>query len=218
MRVKYVMTQKVNQSNDEESRYEMVMIFDAKKAFVNCRQKAKESLQEYTKRFNIVREILQSHLDGTIILPAEWTNKVGENIVSSRYQIPLRLGYALTVHKSQGMTIPHLVVNLSDTFEYGQGYVALSRATSLRKLLLIGFTESCFRAHPKVKEFYSMLEGKRPESVSVITPPNHSTVASKPGITQEQRRRMEENRQRAIEIRRKKQKQADNLQESCDLN
>ena len=45
----------------------MGMIFDAKKAFVNCRQKAKESLQEYTKRFNIVREILQSHLDGTII-------------------------------------------------------------------------------------------------------------------------------------------------------
>jgi len=152
-------------------------------------------------------------IEPTIVLPAEWTNKVGDNTVSSRHQIPLKLGYALTVHKSQGMTIPHLVVNLSDTFEYGQGYVALSRATSLRTLLLIGFSQTCFRAHPKVKQFYSMLEGKEPlhshiascpSNISRITPPGHSGM-TKPVITTEQRQRMEENRQRAIEIRRKKQ-------------
>jgi len=156
-------------------------------------------------------------IDASIVLPSEWTNKIGADIVSSRHQIPLRLGYALTVHKSQGMTIPHLVVNLSDTFEYGQGYVALSRATSLRTLLLIGFSETCFRAHPKVKQFYSMLDGKEPShsntvsypsSITHMETPNHS-IQSKIVITAEQRQRMEENRQRAIEIRRQKQQRSD---------
>ena len=54
--------------NYEESRYEMAIIFDALKAFVNCRQREKENLQEYTKRFKVVREVLQSHLGGPIIL------------------------------------------------------------------------------------------------------------------------------------------------------
>ena len=54
--------------NYEESRYEMAIIFDALKAFVNCRQREKENLQEYTKRFKVVREVLQLHLGGPIIL------------------------------------------------------------------------------------------------------------------------------------------------------
>jgi len=102
------------------------------------------------------------------IEPTEWTNKVGDLIVSSRWQVPLRLGYALTVHKSQGMTIDHLAVNLSDTFEYGQAYVALSRAKSLDKLILKGFREDAFKAHPTVKQFYAMLQGDKspPQSTS----------------------------------------------------
>lgn len=54
--------------NHEELRYEMAIIFDALKAFVNYREKEKESLREYTKRFKVVREALQSHLAGTTIL------------------------------------------------------------------------------------------------------------------------------------------------------
>ena len=93
-----------------------------------------------------------------LIEPAEWTNKVGDATVSSRQQIPLRLAWALSVHKSQGMTIPNLAVSLRGVFEYGQAYVALSRATKLDLLTLRGFDERAFKAHPKVKEFYRLLE------------------------------------------------------------
>ena len=76
---------------------------------------------------------------------------MGEQTVSARVQIPLRLAWSISVHKSQGMTIPNLTVNLKGVFEYGQAYVALSRPTELKLLTLKGFSANAFRAHPKVK-------------------------------------------------------------------
>eukprot|EP00586_Coscinodiscus_wailesii_P019392 CAMPEP_0172500930 /NCGR_PEP_ID=MMETSP1066-20121228/144210_1 /TAXON_ID=671091 /ORGANISM="Coscinodiscus wailesii, Strain CCMP2513" /LENGTH=651 /DNA_ID=CAMNT_0013275431 /DNA_START=541 /DNA_END=2496 /DNA_ORIENTATION=+ len=152
-----------------------------------------------------------------IIEPAEWVNKVGDEIMSSRYQIPLRLAWALSVHKSQGMTIPNLIVSLAGVFEYGQAYVALSRATKLSQLTLRGFHAQSFRAHPKVKQFYRMLNG---EEEVVLVPqsarqqPGSSETKTQwlstaaPTITKEQMKRMEENKQRALAIRRQKQQDA----------
>ena len=54
--------------NYEESRYEMSIILDAFMAFLNCRQKDKELLQDYTRRFKVAREILHLHLGGEIVL------------------------------------------------------------------------------------------------------------------------------------------------------
>ena len=54
--------------NYEESRHEMAMIFNTLKEHVNCRQKEKESSLDFTKRFKVVREVLQSHLGGATIL------------------------------------------------------------------------------------------------------------------------------------------------------
>lgn len=92
-----------------------------------------------------------------LVEPEEWSNKIGDQTVCSRYQVPLRLAWCLSIHKSQGMTIPHLTCNLQGVFEYGQGYVALSRATKLELLTLRGFNETSIKAHPKVKEFYKFL-------------------------------------------------------------
>ena len=92
-----------------------------------------------------------------LIEPGEWSNKIGDSTVSSRVQIPLRLAWALSAHKSQGMTIPHLSVNLRGVFDYGQAYVALSRATKLSLLTILGLNASSIRAHPKVILFYVSL-------------------------------------------------------------
>ena len=82
-----------------------------------------------------------------------------------RLQIPLILAWALSVHKSQGQTLERVKVDLRRTFEKGQAYVALSRATSLETLEVLNFDPSkyalrCFvinahalhrvTAHPRV--------------------------------------------------------------------
>lgn len=82
--------------------------------------------------------------DGTTLLvePETWSieNESGKAIASFQ-QIPLRLAWAITIHKSQGMTLEAAEINLTHTFEKGQGYVALSRLKSLSGLRLLGFNQ-----------------------------------------------------------------------------
>ena len=82
--------------------------------------------------------------DGSVLVvePETWSveNDAGK-VIASFQQIPLRLAWAITVHKSQGMTLAAAEINLSQTFEKGQGYVALSRLKSLNGLRLLGFNQ-----------------------------------------------------------------------------
>jgi ATP-dependent DNA helicase PIF1 len=94
--------------------------------------------------------------------PATW--KIEENGAerASVTQVPLRLAWAITVHKSQGMSLDAAVIDLSRAFEYGQGYVALSRLRKLSGLHLLGLNERALRVHPlaieKDAEFRSASE------------------------------------------------------------
>ena len=74
-----------------------------------------------------------------------------------RLQLPLKLAWACTVHKSQGMTISRAIVEAGDAFDYGQVYVALSRVTSLAGLWIRGprVAQRAVKAHPDVLSFYS---------------------------------------------------------------
>lgn len=82
--------------------------------------------------------------DGTelVVEPETWSvdNDAGKTLASLQ-QIPLRLAWAITIHKSQGMTLEAAEINLSHTFEKGQGYVALSRLKSIEGLRLLGFND-----------------------------------------------------------------------------
>lgn len=80
--------------------------------------------------------------------PMEWTITDGLRPLAKIEQVPLRLAWALTVHKSQGMTLDAAVMDLSDAFEYGQGYVALSRVRSLAGLYLLGLNARALEVHP----------------------------------------------------------------------
>ncbi len=64
------------------------------------------------------------------------------------HQIPLRLAWAITVHKCQGMTLDSAHIDLSKTFERGQGYVALSRLRDIDRLRLTGFNRTALEVDP----------------------------------------------------------------------
>ncbi len=84
--------------------------------------------------------------------PAEWVVEEGEVVVARIRQLPLRLAWAMTVHKSQGVSLDAAVMDLSRVFEYGQGYVALSRVRTLAGISLLGISDRAFMTHPSVRE------------------------------------------------------------------
>ena len=114
--------------------------------------------------FSLMGNPLIRTRDGLLIeaSPQEW--RVEENgIVRAKIeQVPLRLAWALTVHKSQGVSLDAALMDLSGAFEYGQGYVALSRVRRLSGLHLLGYNRRALEVHPTIlvkdEEFRSSSE------------------------------------------------------------
>ncbi|MEI6280834.1 MAG: PIF1 family DEAD/DEAH box helicase [bacterium] len=90
------------------------------------------------------------------IAPMDWVVEENGKIRAQITQIPLRLAWAMTVHKSQGMSMDAAVMDLSHVFEFGQGYVALSRVRRLSGLYLLGINEHALKVHPEIlkKDIY----------------------------------------------------------------
>lgn len=68
-------------------------------------------------------------------------------------QLPLRLAWAITIHKSQGMSLDAAEIDLSKSFTPGMGYVALSRVRSLDGLYLAGINRMALQMHPQIYSF-----------------------------------------------------------------
>lgn len=87
---------------------------------------------------------------GITVEPAEWSIEDGGRMAARIVQLPLRLAWAMTVHKSQGMSLDAAVVDLQQAFVEGQGYVALSRVRTLEGLSLLGWNDTALCVHPEV--------------------------------------------------------------------
>lgn len=87
------------------------------------------------------------------VAPATWMVAEEGEVVAEITQFPLRLAWAITVHKSQGMSLDAAEVDLSQAFERGMGYVALSRVRTLDGLVLKGLNATALRVHDEVLQF-----------------------------------------------------------------
>lgn len=101
-----------------------------------------------TSRLPIVRTRTRKSI---VVEPTEWVVEEGEEVIARIRQVPLRLAWAMTIHKSQGVSLDAAVMDLSRVFEYGQGYVALSRVRTLSGISLLGISDRAFMTHPSVR-------------------------------------------------------------------
>ncbi|MCB0557720.1 MAG: helix-turn-helix domain-containing protein [Lewinellaceae bacterium] len=108
-----------------------------------------------------------------VVARAEWANvkyslnehtkEVEEEMVGSFTQFPLRLAWAITIHKSQGLTFERVILDAQAAFAHGQVYVALSRCKSFEGIVLISkITPSSVRTDGRVKSFSEEAEKNAP--------------------------------------------------------
>jgi len=128
--------------------------------------KAKELVASTAQNFPVVRFAIADGSTRDLLCQREsWKVELPNGEVqASRSQIPLILAWALSIHKAQGQTLERVKVDMGRVFEKGQAYVALSRATSMAGLQIIGFDPKRVQAHDKVRRFYDGLS--RAESLT----------------------------------------------------
>uniref|UniRef100_A0A671KWV7 ATP-dependent DNA helicase PIF1 n=1 Tax=Sinocyclocheilus anshuiensis TaxID=1608454 RepID=A0A671KWV7_9TELE len=96
-----------------------------------------------------------------VIKRERWMFKASGGLYLSRQQLPLKLAWAISIHKSQGMTLDCVEISLARVFESGQAYVALSRARSLEGLRVMDFDPRVVQANQDVLLFYKRLRKER---------------------------------------------------------
>lgn len=85
-----------------------------------------------------------------IACPEKWSIEENDEALASVSQVPLKLAWAITVHKSQGMSLDCAEIDLSKTFEFGMGYVALSRVKKLTGIKLTGLNDLALKVNKKI--------------------------------------------------------------------
>lgn len=84
------------------------------------------------------------------ITPQTWSVEDSGKVLAQVTQVPLRLAWAITIHKSQGMSLDAAEIDLRNAFTYGQGYVALSRVRSLAGMKILGLNARALVVDPRV--------------------------------------------------------------------
>lgn len=109
-----------------------------------------------------------------IIRPQPFAKEFKGVGTATRWQLPLTLAWAISIHKSQGMTIEYLHVDLANCFAIGQAYVACSRGKCLESMNVKNFKLSEIKTSDTVKKFYQAVNSGKPYT----GPTWHDTIAA----------------------------------------
>jgi hypothetical protein len=107
--------------------------------------------------------------DDIIVVSDSWHIEDDGKILAELRQLPLRYSWAITVHKSQGMTLDRAEMDLSKSFGFGMGYVALSRVRSISGLRLLGMSGNALAMHPDIIVYDEELRKKSDRAVEALT-------------------------------------------------
>ena len=120
---------------------------------------SKDSAADTSQKWPLVRFAIADGSSRDLLCQREQWNIELPNgeVQASRSQVPLILAWALSIHKAQGQTLDRVKVDLGKTFEKGQVYVALSRATRQEGLQITRFDPRKVMAHDRVRTFYDGL-------------------------------------------------------------
>ncbi len=102
------------------------------------------------------------------VVADSWHIEDDGKILAEIKQLPLRYSWAITVHKSQGMTLDRAEMDLSRSFGFGMGYVALSRVRTLSGLRLLGMSGNALAMHPDIIVFDAELRKKSERAVEAL--------------------------------------------------
>lgn len=96
------------------------------------------------------------------------TETIKENVIGTFTQFPLKLAWAITIHKSQGLTFEKAIIDANAAFAHGQVYVALSRCKSFKGIVLISpISRSCIKHDSSVLQFMNTIENDFPDDHSL---------------------------------------------------
>ncbi|QQS18001.1 AAA family ATPase [Candidatus Saccharibacteria bacterium] len=120
------------------------------------------------KFVNGTRGVIMDFVDGAplvvttggrevLVEPHSWSLEEDGRVKAEVTQLPLRLAWAITIHKSQGMSLDAAEIDLSRSFTPGMGYVALSRVRSMEGIYLVGINQMALAMHPVVHEYDTWL-------------------------------------------------------------
>ncbi len=100
------------------------------------------------------------------VVPQSWKIEEEGKVKAEIEQLPLRLAWAITIHKSQGMSLDAMELDLSKSFVKGMGYVALSRVRTLEGMKLLGFNDMSLLVDPEVLEMDQLFRDKSEDAVN----------------------------------------------------
>jgi ATP-dependent DNA helicase PIF1 len=105
-----------------------------------------------------------------------WKTEDGDKTIAEISQLPLRLAWAITIHKSQGMSLDAAEIDLTKSFEPGMGYVALSRVRSIEGLYIKGINNMAMVVNPQIIELDVKLKAQSMQAVSALHDISKSTI------------------------------------------